>query len=164
MSSEVPRVRAAPVPVPHTAIPLGITDPVEKARAELKAALAAIEVKANVPRRVSRVIDDSVEKARTFSRSNPALAGAAVIAGAAAVGAIVWGLVRALHALSRASPVGACRPGRASTGHRARTAGYARGEAVQWCGCCRPREPDSNARRLLERQGRPTQPHESRTP
>jgi len=48
------------------------TDPVEKARAELKAALAAIEVKANVPRRVSLVIDDSVEKARTFSQRNPA--------------------------------------------------------------------------------------------
>ena len=66
----------------------------EKARAELKAALAAIEVKANVPRRVSRVIDDSVEKARTFSQRNPALAATAVIAGAAAAGAIVWGLIR----------------------------------------------------------------------
>ena len=75
-------------------MPLGITDPVEKARAELKAALAAIEVKANVPRRVSRTIDDSVEKARAFCAANPALAAAAVIAGAAAVGAIVWGLVR----------------------------------------------------------------------
>ena len=94
MSSEVSRAAPAPVPVPHTAVPLGITDPVEKARAELKAALAAIEVKANVPRRVSRVIDDSVEKARTFSQRNPALAAAAVIAGAAAVGAIVWGLIR----------------------------------------------------------------------
>jgi hypothetical protein len=97
MSSDVPaRVSAsAPVPVPHTAVPLGISDPVEKARAELKAALAAIEVKANVPRRVSRVIDDSVETARTFSRKNPALAAVAVIAGAAAVGAVIWGLVRA---------------------------------------------------------------------
>ena len=69
MSSEVSRVAPVPVPVPHTAVPLGITDPVEKARTELKAALAAIEVKANVPRRVSRVIDDSVEKARTAIRS-----------------------------------------------------------------------------------------------
>ena len=92
MSSELQG--RAPVPVPHTAIPLGLTDPVEKARAELKAALAAIEVKANVPRRVSVVVDDTFEKVRTFSRSNPALAGAAVIAGAAAVGAVVWGLVR----------------------------------------------------------------------
>lgn len=97
MSSDVPaRVSApTPVPVPHTAIPLGISDPVEKARAELKAALAAIEQKANVPRRVSRVIDDSLDKARTFSRKSPALAAAAVVAGAAAVGAIIWGLVRA---------------------------------------------------------------------
>ena len=39
-------------------------------------------------------IDDSVEKARSLLAQNPALAGAAVIAGAAAVGAIVWGLVR----------------------------------------------------------------------
>ena len=53
MSSELSR--APPVPVPSTAVPLGIADPVEKARTELKAALAAIEVKANVPRRVSRV-------------------------------------------------------------------------------------------------------------
>ena len=94
MSSEVSRSAPVPVPVPHTAVPLGIADPVEKARAELKAALAAIEVKANVPRRVSRVIDDSVEKARTFSQRNPALAATAVIAGAAAAGAIVWGLIR----------------------------------------------------------------------
>ena len=96
MSSDVPaRVSpSAPVPVPHTAVPLGLNDPVEKARAELKAALAAIEVKANVPRRVSRVIDDSVETARSFSRKNPALAAVAVIGGAAAIGAAIWGLVR----------------------------------------------------------------------
>src|ERR671911_332476 len=60
MSSDVPaRVSTpAPVAVPHTAVPLGLNDPVEKARAELKAALAAIEVKANVPRRVSLVGGD----------------------------------------------------------------------------------------------------------
>jgi hypothetical protein len=97
MSSDVPaRVSApGPVAVPHTAVPLGLNDPVEKARAELKAALAAIEVKANVPRRVSRVVDDSIEQARAFSRKSPALAGATVIAAAAAVGAMIWGLVRA---------------------------------------------------------------------
>ena len=92
MSSELQG--RAPVPVPHTAIPLGLTDPVERARAELKAALAAIEVKANVPRRVSVVLDDTVENVRAFSRKNPALAAAAVIAGAAVDGAVVWGLVR----------------------------------------------------------------------
>jgi hypothetical protein len=84
-----------PVPVPRTAVPLGITDPVEKARTELKAALAAIEVKANVPRRVSRGIDDVADRARAFYKSEPVLATVAVIAGAAAVGAVVWGLVRA---------------------------------------------------------------------
>lgn len=84
----------APVPLPRTAVPLGITDPVEKARAELKAALAAIEVKANVPRRVAEKVDDSIEKARTFQRRNPALAAVAVVAAAAAVGAAVWAFAR----------------------------------------------------------------------
>ncbi|MGL4257758.1 MAG: hypothetical protein ACRCSL_15600 [Microbacterium sp.] len=84
----------APVPVPRTAVPLGIDDPVEKARAELKAALAAIEVKANIPRRLSVTIDDSIEKAQAFSQRSPALAAAAVLAAAAAVGAAVWAFVR----------------------------------------------------------------------
>ena len=35
--------------VPKTAVDLSLTDPVERARAELKAALAAIEDKTNVP-------------------------------------------------------------------------------------------------------------------
>ncbi|WP_345800688.1 hypothetical protein AAIB33_14600 [Microbacterium sp. AZCO] len=82
------------VPVPRTAVPLGLTDPVEKARAELKAALAAIEVKANVPRRIERASDDFVHRARAFAKSNPLGATAAVLAGAAAVGAIVWSIVR----------------------------------------------------------------------
>lgn len=82
------------VPVPRTAVPLGITDPVEAARVELKAALAAIEEKANVPRRVSRAVDRGVSEARTFTRRNPALGAAAIVAGAALVGAAVWGLVR----------------------------------------------------------------------
>jgi hypothetical protein len=84
----------APVPVPRTAVPLGISDPVEQARTELKAALAAIEVKANVPRRVGHAVDDGVEQARAFQRRNPALAAVAVIVGAAAIGAAVWGFVR----------------------------------------------------------------------
>jgi hypothetical protein len=84
----------APVPVPRTAVPLGITDPVERARAELKAALAAIEVKANYPRRIANAVDDGVEKARAFQRRSPGLAAVAVIAGAAAIGGAVWGLVR----------------------------------------------------------------------
>jgi hypothetical protein len=84
-----------PVPVPRTAVPLGITDPVEQARTELKAALAAIEDKVNVPKRVARVTDEKLAQARSFTRKNPALAATAVIAGAAAVGTIVWALVRA---------------------------------------------------------------------
>jgi hypothetical protein len=75
-------------------VPLGINDPVEQARTELKAALAAIEEKANVPRRVERAVDDGIERARAFNRRNPALTAVAVIAGAAAVGAAVWGFVR----------------------------------------------------------------------
>jgi hypothetical protein len=88
MSSE------APVPMPRTAVPLGVTDPVEKARGELKAALAAIEVKANLPRRLGEKIDDGIEKARAFQRRSPVLAAAAVVAGAAVVGAAVWAFVR----------------------------------------------------------------------
>ncbi len=84
----------APVPVPRTAVAIGVGDPVEQARAELKAALAAIEEKANIPRRVSRATDEGIEKARTFVRSNPQLGAAAVVAGAAVVGAAVWGFVR----------------------------------------------------------------------
>ncbi len=85
---------SAPVPMPHTAVPLGITDPVEKARTELKAALAAIEVKANLPRRVSVRIADSIEKAQAVSKRNPGRAAIAAIAAAAAAGAAVWAFVR----------------------------------------------------------------------
>lgn len=96
MSSDAPvSLRSADrVALPRTAVPLGIDDPVEHARAELKAALAAIEVKANVPRRVSHAVDEGVARARAFRRRNPGLTATAVIAGAAAVGAAVWGLVR----------------------------------------------------------------------
>lgn len=95
MSSELSRGPGrAPVPVPRTGVPLGITDPVEKARAELKAALAAIEEKANVPKRLTRATDEGVAKARRFAQDNPALAGAAVVGVALAVGAAVWGAIR----------------------------------------------------------------------
>ncbi len=95
MSSNSPvPVSRTPVPLPRTAVPIGITDPVEEARAELKAALAAIEEKANVPRRVMRVTDRTVVKARAFTRKNPTAATAAVVAGAAAIGTIVWAAVR----------------------------------------------------------------------
>lgn len=98
MSSDAP-VRAtsaasAPLPVPRTAVPLGIADPVEQARAELKAALAAIEVKANLPRRLADVTDREVARARTFARRSPGAATAAVVAVASAVGGLVWLFVR----------------------------------------------------------------------
>lgn len=82
------------LPVPRTAVALGITDPVELARAELKATLAAIEVKANVPKRVSVATDRRVTQARRLTNQNPQAATAAVAGVAAAVGLIVWGIIR----------------------------------------------------------------------
>lgn len=86
---------SSPVPVPRTAVPFGITDPVEEARAELKATLAAIEAKANVPRRVAVATERKVARARGFARRRPGAATAVVAVGAAAVGLIVWAAVRA---------------------------------------------------------------------
>lgn len=96
MSSELSRVTSAavPVPLPRTAVPLGIDDPVERARAELKAALAAIEVKANIPKRVALATERATERARGFAKRNPAAAALAVAGVAAAVGLAVWGAVR----------------------------------------------------------------------
>jgi len=86
--------RPVPVPVPRTGVALGLTDPVESARAELKAALAAIEIKANVPRRIEHGVTRVTAKARDFRRKNPAGAAAAVVGVAVAVGGIVWFAVR----------------------------------------------------------------------
>lgn len=85
----------APVPVPRTGVPLGIDDPVERARAELKAALAAIEQKANFPRRIGQRIDATIDAAQEFTKQSPVVAIAAVVAVAGAVGAGVWAVVRA---------------------------------------------------------------------
>lgn len=90
MSSNLP----VPIPVPRTAVRIGIADPVENARAELKAALAAIEVKANFPKRLSDTTDREVHRARVFARENPVATIAAVAGAALAVGAAVWGIVR----------------------------------------------------------------------
>ncbi len=84
MSSELPR----------TAVPLGITDPVERARAELKAALSAIEEKANIPKRAAAATERGVASAQRFARRNPAGAAAAAVGAAALVGLAVWGFVR----------------------------------------------------------------------
>lgn len=80
--------------VPRTAVPLGISDPVERARAELKAALAAIEEKANVPKRAARATRRAQVEARSFADRNPTGAAAAAVGVAVAVGLVVWGAVR----------------------------------------------------------------------
>lgn len=81
-----------PVPVPRTAVPIGIDDPVASARAELKAALNAIEEKVNVPKRLERATDD----ARFFARRNPSKALAIAAGAAVGVGATVWAVARLL--------------------------------------------------------------------
>ncbi|WP_309068515.1 hypothetical protein [Microbacterium sp.] len=80
--------------VSKTVVPSGITDPVEHARAELKAALAAIEHKANLPARASERIEAGAVKARAFADREPAAALAAAVGVAVAVGAAIWGLAR----------------------------------------------------------------------
>ena len=83
-----------PVPVPRTAVELGITDPVVAARTELKAALAAIEIKANLPRRLEHGVSRVTAKAQEFRRKNPVGAAAAVVGVAVTVGGLVWLAVR----------------------------------------------------------------------
>jgi hypothetical protein len=80
--------------LPRTAVPAGIVDPVASARAELKAALAAIEVKGNIPRRVEKASVRAAAKARVFADRNPIGAIAAVVVVAATVGGAVWGIAR----------------------------------------------------------------------
>ena len=79
-----------PDPLPRTVVPAGITDPVESARAELKAALAAIEQRANVPRRIEGASARGAVKLRRANRENPALVVAGVAVVAATVGGLVW--------------------------------------------------------------------------
>jgi hypothetical protein len=79
---------------PGTVVPSGITDPVERARAELSAALAAIEHKANLPARAAERIEAGTEKARAFADRQPGLALAGAVGLAVAVGATIWGLAR----------------------------------------------------------------------
>ncbi|OIJ32336.1 MULTISPECIES: hypothetical protein [unclassified Microbacterium] len=87
---------STPESLPRTAVPAGIVDPVASARAELKAALAAIEVKGNIPRRVEKASARAAVKARAFADRNPAAAIAATVGVAAAVGGIVWAIARAI--------------------------------------------------------------------
>ncbi|MGP6170226.1 hypothetical protein ACTU6U_07785 [Microbacterium sp. A196] len=82
--------------LPRTAVPAGITDPVASARAELKAALAAIEIKGNVPRRVEKASQRGIAKARAFADRNPTGAIAAAIGIAATAGGLVWMIARTI--------------------------------------------------------------------
>lgn len=82
--------------LPSTAVAPGITDPVASARAELKAALAAIEVKGNVPRRLEKASVRAAAKARAFADRNPVGAVASAVGVAAAAGALVWAIARAI--------------------------------------------------------------------
>lgn len=77
-----------------TVVPSGISDPVQLARAELKAALAAIEIKANYPKRIRNATDRAIAKARSVADEQPGVALGAIVVGAAAVGSAVWGLAR----------------------------------------------------------------------
>ncbi|GGH50225.1 hypothetical protein [Microbacterium album] len=78
----------------RTIVPSGITDPVERARAELAATLAAIEQKANLPRRAAEAAELGAVRARAFARRSPVAAAGAAVAAALAVGAAMWGLAR----------------------------------------------------------------------
>lgn len=82
--------------LPRTAVPAGIVDPVASARAELKAALAAIEVKGNVPRRIENASQRGIARARAFADRNPVGAIAAAVGIAAVAGSLVWVIARAI--------------------------------------------------------------------
>lgn len=83
-------------PLPSTVVPPGITDPVQSARAELKAALAAIEKRANIPRRIERASARGAARLRLLNDENPGLVIAGVAGVAAAVGGIVWLIARGM--------------------------------------------------------------------
>lgn len=83
--------------VPRTAVRIGIDDPVEAARAELKAALFAIEDKVNVPKQAEK----AAVKARLFARRKPVAAVAAAVGAAVVVGGIVWATVLSVTAPRR---------------------------------------------------------------
>lgn len=90
----VPASYAAPVPL--TAVPAGITDPVVAARAELKAALTALEVKGNIPKRVDQAARRRHRKLAEFAHEKPAEFIAAAVGVAVAVGGVVYLIARGL--------------------------------------------------------------------
>lgn len=80
----------------RTVVPAGIVNPVESARAELKAALAAIEIKGNLPRRIEKASQRGIRRSRAFAQRNPIGAAAAVAGAAVVVGGLVWAMARAI--------------------------------------------------------------------
>ena len=79
-----------------TVVPSGISDPVQLARAELKAALAAIEIKANYPKRIANAAGRARDKARAVADSQPVAALTGLVVGSIAAGTAVWALARAI--------------------------------------------------------------------
>lgn len=94
--TSLPNAALTTTEVSRTVVPAGITDPVASARAELRAALAAIEIRGNFPRRIEKATDRGIVRARAFAHRNPAGAGAVVVVAAAAVGSLVWVIARAI--------------------------------------------------------------------
>lgn len=92
MSTDAQTERA----LPKTVVPSGIADPVERARAELKAALAAIEHKSNFPARAAEASERKIAQAKLFARRRPAVAATVAVAIAGALGTAVWGAARLL--------------------------------------------------------------------
>lgn len=79
---------------PETAVPVNMDDPVKKARAELRAALIALEEKANVPKRVSTASRRFVSRVRVVASEHRAAAAVGVVVVGIVVGVTVWAVVR----------------------------------------------------------------------
>lgn len=99
-SARLPSGAPAPAgyiaPVPLTAVPAGITDPVVAARAELKAALTALEIKGNIPKRVDQAAKRRQRQFAAFAQEKPVEFIAAAVGVAAAVGGLVYLIARGL--------------------------------------------------------------------
>lgn len=83
-------------PVPLTAVPAGIADPVVAARAELKAALTALEVKGNIPKRVDQAARRRQRQFARFAQEKPVEFIAVAVGVAAAVGGVVYLIARGI--------------------------------------------------------------------
>jgi hypothetical protein len=66
------------------------------ARAELVAALNAIEDKLNVPRKVNRLVAQGKKQVATLQRDNPSAIYAGIAAVASVAGLAAWAIVRGI--------------------------------------------------------------------